>query len=210
MTALSPSDLSQSSRRQPAECERCSSSSSWTFAQASARASPGGAVQYRAAFAEQLPVGSIRRLGEHDTLARDQFRCRSVARRHGSLHRNDQRITHVMDDFAAGCVLAWVDAQRDAHPRQYADVSLGLVEVCVPFGLQLFVDGTLQRRPVHEYRTSLVLQRPEQQLFHLGRNHARTPGRARRLTEWRIVDRSGHRAQPATSYMERLREPSLG
>src|SRR6185503_14668305 len=38
---------------------------------------PGGAVQYRGAFAEQFPVGSIRRLGEHDTLASDQFRCRS-------------------------------------------------------------------------------------------------------------------------------------
>ena len=71
-----------------------------------------------------------------------------------------------MNDFAAGCVLARVDTQRDAHPRQYADVFLGLVEVRVPFGLQLFVDDTLQRRPVHEYRTSLVLQRSEQQFFH--------------------------------------------
>ena len=26
------------------------------------------------------------------------------------------------------------------------------------------------------------------------------------MTDWRIVDRSGHPAQPATSYMERLRD----
>ena len=119
------------------------------------------------ALAEQLPVEVVLRLGEHDALARDELRRFAGAGRARLLHRLDERRAHAADDLAARGGLLGVDPERFAHVHELLFVLARLVEVLLPFLLEVVVHDALERVLIDLDSAPLVFERLQNQLVQL-------------------------------------------
>src|SRR4030095_13099870 len=109
-----------------------------------------GALEALGELADQLPVQMILRLRLDDAFGGDQLGRFLLAGVEGHLHGADQRFAHVRNHETPGSFRLRVETELLEQPFDDLHMRLCLLEVLLPFLLQLVIDNAPQRGLVYE------------------------------------------------------------